>query len=317
MMNSNITLEQYVKIVEDAKSAVLYDMDSFDMFELYNPEKPVFSVLGVKLKCRDDEDAFWVLGYDSYELFLRFNPNLMKYIRTQSKYLLEDDKPSKESAKDKLYWEVTKYTKVSNTMCRMYDAYFSLGCELLGVSWHCGLEPSQEKFVPNFRHFQRHPEEYVKMSDAQLFLRDSVEQLKFPLNVELPYQPGDILYIDASPFGKPFYAVYCAETDENKDYFEWTLREYGYYKRKHICLHISEDYNGLSFDELTDTLLADMFFPYAPLDQIKVVEGCNNPLLMKASSLLKETPNIFHKWVALNDFGKVEHLILGDGEEQP
>lgn len=310
MMNSNITLEQYIEIVEDTKSAVIYDMDSFDLFELHNPEKPVFSALGVKLCCRDDEDAPWVIGYDNYELFLRFNPNLMKYIREQSKYLLEDDESGKESAKDKLYWEVTKYTKVNSVMCRMYDAYFSLGCELLGVSWHCWLEPSQEKFVPNFRRFQRNPEEYIKMSDAQLFLYGSAEQLKFPLNVELPYQPGDILHIDARPFGKPFYAVYGAETDGNKDYFEWTFREYGYYKRNHPCLFISEDSNGLGFTELTDNLLADIFFPYVPLDRIKVVESCDNPLLMKARALLKEDPNTFHTWLALNNCENVEHLIL-------
>lgn len=109
MMKSNIALEKYIEIVEEVKSAALYDMDSFDLFELQNPEKPVFSALGIKLRCRDDEDCYWVFGYDSYELFLRFNPDLMKYMRQQSKYLLEDDEPGKESAKDKLYWEVTKY----------------------------------------------------------------------------------------------------------------------------------------------------------------------------------------------------------------
>ena len=292
-MKGNITLKQYIEIVEEVKSAALYDMDSFDMSELHDPENPVFSTLGVKLRCRDNEDCFWVLGYDNYELFLRFNPNLIKYIREQSKYLLEDNEPSKESAKDKLYWEVTKYTKVNNAMCRMYDAYFSLECELLGVQWFCRVEPSQRNLFPDFRRFHRSPEKYITLSDAQLFLRESSEQLNSPLNVVLPYQPGDILYIDARPFGKPFYAVYCAETDRDKGYFEWTLREYGYYKRNHPCLHISEDYNGLDFVELTDSLLADIPFPYAPLDRIKVVENCDNPLLMKASTLLKEGPDVF------------------------
>ena len=146
-------------------------------------------------------------------------------------------------------------------------------------------------------------------------MRDSAKQLKFPLNVELPYQPGDILCIDARPFGKPFYAVYCAETDGDKDYFEWTLREYGYHKRNHLCLYISEDSNGLRFTELTDNLLADIFFPYAPLDRIKVVENCDNPLLMKASVLLKEDPGVFYTWLVLNNFEKVAQLILGDNEK--
>lgn len=316
-MKGNIILEQYIEIVENAKSAALFDMDSFDIYELHNPDKPIFSALGVKLRCRDDEDCSWVFGYDSYELFLRFNPNLLKYIREQSKSLLEDDESSRESTKDKLYWEVTKYIKVSNTMCKMYYAYFSLECELLGVYWSCQLEPSQKGLFPDFHRFQRSPEKYITLSDAQLFLRDSAKQLKFPLNVELPYQPGDILSIDARPFGKPFYAVYCAETDGDKNYFEWMLREYGYYKRRHCCLYISDDGNRLDLGELTDSLFADISFPHAPLDRIKVVESCDNPLLMKTSSLLKETPDIFHGWVALNDFESVEHLILGDCEEQP
>lgn len=84
MWNSNITLEQYIEIVEKAKSAALYDMDCFDMFELHNPNKTVFSLLGVQLFCRDDEDCSWVLGHNDYELFLRFNPNLMRYIRKES-----------------------------------------------------------------------------------------------------------------------------------------------------------------------------------------------------------------------------------------
>lgn len=57
-MKSNITLEQYIEIVEKAKSAAFYDLDSFDIFELHNPDNPIFSVLGVKLQCRDDEDCF-------------------------------------------------------------------------------------------------------------------------------------------------------------------------------------------------------------------------------------------------------------------
>ncbi len=312
LMNRNITLEQYVEIVEKAKSAALYDMDSLDMDELHNPGRPMFSVLGVKLRCRDDEDCSWVSAYDCYELFLRFNPTLIKYIREQSRYLLEDDEPGKESARDKLYWEVTKYTNVNSTMNRMYEAYFSLDCELLGVSW-----AGWKVFGPDNYHHRRKTKTHIILSDAQQFLLDSARQLSDPENVELPYKPGDILYIDARPFGKPFYAVYGTETDESKDYLEWTLREYGYYKRKHICLYISEDYNGLGIAELTDNLLADMFIPHAPLDRIKIVGNCDNPILMKVSGLLKEEPKRFNTWLAFskdkeNSGKSLEQLILGD-----
>jgi len=147
MMKGNITVEQYLKIFEEAKSAVLYDMDSFDMDELHNPKNPVFSVLGVTLRCRDDEDAFWVIGYDRPQLFLRFNPDLMKYMKQESRGFLEDDEPLKESARDKLYWEVTKYTKIKNTMQQMYTAYFSLNCELIDIYSRFGRNVNEKSII--------------------------------------------------------------------------------------------------------------------------------------------------------------------------
>lgn len=295
MMKSNITLAQYIEIVGKTKEAALFDLDSFDIYELHDPINPVFSVLGVKLCCRDDKDASWVIGYDDYKLFLRFNPDLMRYIRTQSRYLLEDDEPDKESAKDRLYWEVTKYTKVNNIMCRMYEVDFSLQCELLGVSWYCWIDPSQRKTFPDYHCFEDNPEKFLNLSDGQCFLHDSAEQLRYPVNVELPYRPGDILYIDVSPFYKPLYAVYCAETDEDKAYFEWTLGEYGYYKRKHLCLILRDrDY---SFIELTSHM-EFCSFPRVPLDRIKVVEQCDDILLATASGLLKKEPDVFNTWLA-------------------
>ncbi len=308
MMKNNITLEQYIEIVEKAKSAALYDMDSFDIFELHDPDKPVFSALGVKLCCRDDEDCFWVIEYDNYQLFLRFKPDLMNYIRKESKSLLEDDEPSGESAKDRLYWEVTKYTKIGDNMCRMYEAYFSLNCELLGVSNCCN-------YYSDILYNRKYD---IRLSDAQYFLIDSAQQLNDPLNVELPYQPGDILYIDARPFGKPLYAVYCAETDGDRNYFEWTLQEYGYYKRSHICLYMSEDCNGSQFDNLADCMFTDYIaFPYASLDRVKVVNTCDNPIFLKASKMLKTNPNVFYHWreieqAHIHEEGGLEQWIFND-----
>lgn len=311
-MKGSITLKQYIEIVEKARSAALYDLDSFDIFGSHDPNNPIFSVLGVKLCCRDDEDCFWVSGYDDYKLFLRFNPNLMHYIRERSSDLLEDDEPMKESAKDRLYWEVTKYTKVDDIMCRIYDVYFSLDCKLLGVCWHCHVEPSQRILFPDLYHFHRNPEYFMKLSAAECFLRDNAEQLDSPLNVELPYRPGDILYIDARPFGKPFYAVYCAETDAEREHFEWTLREYGYYKRTHPCLYISQDHNSLDISNLTVGFFTDYIaFTHAPLDSIKVVDICDDPLLSKASAILKADPEVFRQWVEIpTTYGLQEDIRL-------
>ena len=306
MWNSNITLEQYIEIVEKAKSAALYDMDCFDMFELHNPNKTVFSLLGVQLFCRDDEDCSWVLGHNDYELFLRFNPNLMRYIRKESISLLKDEEPGKESAKDRLYWKVTKYKKVRNVMCKMYHAYFSLDCQLVAVRW----DGSPLKNLQlDYRRNHENSEEDIELSDSECFLRDSARQLNMPLNVELPYQPGDILYIDLKPYGKPFYAVYAADTDADKEHFEWTLREYGFYKRSHPCLYISEDRDGLEMIHLP-MQIESPDFPYVPLDRIKVVDACDNPLLSKASALLKENPHILERWGNLSHPRLLEEDVL-------
>lgn len=93
----------------------------------------------------------------------------------------------------------------------------------------------------------------------------------------------------------------------------------GNYEFKHICQYISEDYNSMNFAELTDTFFADIPFSYAPLDRIKVVENCENPLLMEASVLLKEDPNRFYTWGAHkreNPYESWEHLISSDSEKK-
>ena len=120
---------------------------------------------------------------------------------------------------------------------------------------------------------------------------------KEPVNVILPYHPGDILYVDANPFGKPFYAVYCAETISDREHFEWTKREYGFYKREHPCLYISEDRQGPDITNLCGWFTDYIPFPYAPLDRVKVVDTCDDPFLLKGSAMLKEDPAVFRKWI--------------------
>ena len=117
------------------------------------------------------------------------------------------------------------------------------------------------------------------------------------MNVVLPYHPGDILYIDTRPFGRPLYAVYCGETMSDRDHFEWTKKEYGFYKREHPCLYISEDRKGLDITNLCGWFTDYIPFPYAPLDRIKVVDACDDPSLLKGSAMLKEDPAVFRKWI--------------------
>lgn len=165
---------------------------------------------------------------------------------------------------------------------------FSLRLELLGV----------EAYPYEFEYRSFQDSKYVEyFTEEQKFILGHAGQLKEPVNVILPYHPGDILYVDANPFGKPFYAVYCAETISDREHFEWTKKEYGFYKREHPCLYISEDRQGPDITNLCGWFTDYIPFPYAPLDRIKVVDACDDPSLLKGSAMLKEDPAVFRKWI--------------------
>lgn len=90
------------------------------------------------------------------------------------------------------------------------------------------------------------------------------------------------------------------------------MQEYRYYKRTHPCLYISEDHNGLDIGNLADWGFTDyMFFLHAPLDRIKVVDTCDDPLLSKASAILKANPEVFRQWAEIQTtYGLQEDIRL-------
>lgn len=304
----NITLDEYIKIFEQVKSAALKDMEILSKEE-QKSEEICQAILGLKLCYRDDEDCLYADSYMNYQLFIKFYPYLWEYITEESKSILDDNDMFDEPMKDKFYWEIIRYIQIHDKMYEQYTMHFSLQGDLISVrgntlnfgSDRCCLS-KEEKYLRD---------EYENFSDEQKFILSHADQLQSPLNVILPYEPGDILYIDTNPFGKPFYVVYCTETVMGSDYFEWTLGEYGHNKREHPCLYMSEDHEGMCLTELTgyQCSLSDVYFPYTPLDKIQVVDTCENPDLLKASRMLKENPDIFWKWFDLCE----KHYSEGKG----
>ena len=55
----NITLEEYLTLLEQMKQAALCDMDLFSEKEKYTGDIQPGSFLGVKLRYRDDEDCLY------------------------------------------------------------------------------------------------------------------------------------------------------------------------------------------------------------------------------------------------------------------
>lgn len=212
---------------------------------------------------------------------------LWEYLKEESNNIFNDQDLFDEPVENKFYWEVTKFIRCGDRYYEQYSVTFSLEMHLLSAIGYTN-EFNRKSFIESG---------YVKQfTDEQNFILSNSSQLREPTNVILPYKPGDILYVDANPFGKPFYMVYCAETTGDKDYLEWTKKEYGFYKRDHPCLYISEDKKGLDITNLCDWCTDYISFPYAPLDRIQVVDTCDNLLLLNASKLLRENPMDFCKW---------------------
>ena len=298
----NITLEEYLTLLEQMKQAALSDMDLFPEKEKYTGDIQPGSFLSVRLRYRDDEDCLYA---DCSSLgprhFVRLHPYLWQFMEEESEELLRNE-DFDEPVENKFYWEVTKYIRCRDRFYEQYAVIYSLKLEMLGV----------EGYPYDFERKAFRDSKYQKcFTEEQKFILVRARQLKNPMNVVLPYHPGDILYVDANPFGKPFYAVYCAETVSDREHFEWTKKEYGFYKREHPCLYISEDRKGLDITNLCGWFTDYIPFPYAPLDRIKVVDTCCDPALLKAAEMLKENPAIFWKWLDWRETGQsLEEKIL-------
>ena len=287
-MTQNISLEEYLALLERMKQAALCDMDTFPEKENRSGDERVFSFLGVRFRYRDDEDCLYAdCSSMGYQPFTRFHPHLWEYMKEESEGFLEDQDLFEEPMEDKFYWEVTKYIQLDERIYEQYEVTFSLKLEMLSV----------KGYLYEFERWRFRHSEYLKyFTEEQEFILKHARQSETPVNVVLPYHPGDILYLDAKPFGRPFYAVYCGETMSDRDHFEWTKKEYGFYKREHPCLYISEDHKGLDLTNLAGWFTDYVPFPYAPLDRIRVADTCGNPGLLKASKMLKKDPDVFWKW---------------------
>ena len=294
-MTQNITLEEYLLLLERMKQAALRDMDTFPEKEMISDGVQRFSFLGVRLRYRDDGDCLYAdCSAMGFRPFTRLHPYLREYLEEESESILEDQDLFEEPVENKFYWEVTKYICLGDRIYEQYEVTFSLKENLLSVRGYP-------------YHFARgasaYPEYMKCFTEEQKFILKYAEQADRPMNVVLPYQPGDILYVDANPFGRPFYAVYCAETVFDREHFEWTRKEYGYYRREHPCLYISEDHKGLDITDLSGWFTDYIPFPYAPLDRIRVADTCDNPCLLRASRMLKENPAVFRKWQEWKEAG--------------
>ena len=284
----NITLDEYLLLLEQTKQAALRDMNSFPEKEEKSGNPHAASFLSLRLRYRDDEDCLYA---DCFSLgpqpFSRLDPYLREFMMGESEDIFVEQDLNKPPG-NKFYWEITKYIRCGEHFYNQYEVTFSLKTELLGITGYPHDFECKAFLDSGYLSY---------FTEEQRFILAHLRELKEPVNVELPYHPGDILYVDANPFGKPFHMVYCAETISDREHFEWTKKKYGFYKREHPCLYISEDKKGLDITNLCGSFTDYISFPYAPLDRIKVVYNCKDPLFLKASELLRNAPTVFRKWL--------------------
>ena len=138
----NITLEEYLTLLEQMKQAALSDMDSFPEKEKYMGDVQPGSFLGVRLRYRDDEDCLYAdCSSAGPRPFARLRPYLWQFMEEESEELLGNE-DFDEPAENKFYWEVTKYFRCRDRFYEQYAVIYSLKLEIrkgLDITDLCGV----------------------------------------------------------------------------------------------------------------------------------------------------------------------------------
>ena len=277
--------KEYKECIEQVRQAVLQDLTGLDT------EK---CILTVRLWCRNDEDRFDLCCHYDFSpymdmLFCGFEPDVKEWIHEKYIELKELHQPSEkryktvssetwrkyhqelyseEQISKKYYVTVTKYTEIDRNMTILYSADFSLKGELVSIDDPTG----------SYRGFARYEEKGYILSEPEKIISDNLYLFGPYPDVELPYDKGDILYIDGSPHERPFYAVWCGDRflyikngERLADFIKYKIPER--YYRSHNLDRISLEYHK----------------PVPPYYHVEILKSCVYDCLMEASRLLKDS----------------------------
>ena len=210
--------ETFDVLVKQVKDAVIEDLTSTD---------PTRTILKARIWCRDDEDQFdlyCLYDFSPYMdmLFRRFEPDVTEWIREQciclkehfmakertgvdiretNRYAYRLETYSEEEIYRKFYITVTKYVEISGRMIILYSADFSLKGEVIAID-----DPTGYYTGFQYEGYKLSKSEKIISDNLSLFFRGITGAFS-----EEPYQKGDILYVDGSPYESPFYAVDCGK----------------------------------------------------------------------------------------------------------
>lgn len=227
------------------------------------------------LEFRDDED---LIGWGIWNKVFKSFDSVKKYILKERKFMDDDDE---EPMVNRAYWEVTKYKLNKGEYEELMICCFSIDMQLLSVDF--GLY---------IRDFFQDNKTYDEISNHNYLLMN-------PQNIELPYQTGDILKINAMPFGKDFYVVYGGEACKG-DFEQGIVEKFDNFY--HWCIYESEDRNGLWIDDISNSCFTDyVHFENCPLICCEQVESCPDDKITKVSRTLKENPELWYELVSYEE----------------
>ena len=227
------------------------------------------------LEFRDDED---LIGWGIWNKVFKSFDSVKKYILKERKFMDDDDE---EPMVNRAYWEVTKYKLNKGEYEELMICCFSIDMQLLSVDF--GLY---------IRDFFQDDKTYDEISNHDYLLKD-------PKNIELPYQTGDILKVNAMPFGKDFYVVYGGESSKG-EYEQGIVEKFDNFY--HWCIYESEDSHGLWIDDISNSCFTDyVHFENCPLICCKQVESCPDDKIMKVSRMLKDNPELWYELVSYKE----------------
>lgn len=270
--------EEYQERVKLVREAVIEDMNALN---------PDITVLKARLFCRDEEDRFDLACFEDFSpymdgLYKRFDPDIRKKIQYDYEELKKwkssrncvnelkryrDEVYSAEQICKKYYVSATKYVEIEGNLTILYSADFSMKGEVISVDDPTGY----------YRGFDYSDRGYF-LSNAEKVISENLSLFRhfydFNEISNLPYTKGDILYIDGSPYERPFYGV--CNGDEflyilDMEYLK-TIERYQLPKREYPFPRIFLDYHR----------------NVPPYYQIRILDSCEYKCLMEASCLIKK-----------------------------
>ena len=252
-----------------------------EVSDIYNIYQTIFEksqddeVYEAILEFRDDED---LIGWGIWNKVFKSFDSVKQYILRERIFMDDDDE---EPMVNRAYWKVTKYKLNKGEYKEFMICCFSIDMQLLSVDF--GLY---------IRVFFQDNKTYDEILNHNYLLLN-------PKNIELPYQTGDILKINAMPFGKDFYVVYGGEARKG-DFEKGIVEKFDYFY--HWCIYESKDRNGLWIDDISNFFFTDyVHFENCPLICCEQVESCPDDKITKVSRMLKENPELWYELVSYEE----------------